>query len=137
MELKHLVRKYFLKIDMHQDLHGYVAPSGLLIDFLILKAYIQGYMNLVHSHNGCLVHSRLEAAQTKMAESESGSWQSDRGRKNGKNKQKNNIAKIFKRLRILTSTAIEQTVLSMSRPLRKHYVLMTQPLIFLRGDCET
>ena len=41
MELKHLVRKYFLKIDMHQDLHGYVAPSGLLIDFLILKLYIQ------------------------------------------------------------------------------------------------
>ena len=73
MELKLLVRKYSLKIDMHQDLHGYVEPSGLLIDFLILKAYIQGYMNLVHSHNGCLVHSRLEAAQTKMEESESGS----------------------------------------------------------------
>ena len=102
MELKLLVRKYSLKIDMHQDLHGYVEPSGLLIDFLILKAYIQGYMNLVHSHNGCLAHSRLEAAQTKMAESESGSWQFDRGRKKGKQQQQqqkkhNNIAffKIF------------------------------------------
>ena len=73
MELKHLVRKYFLKIDMHQDLHGYVAPSGLLIDFLLLKLYIQDYTNLVHSHNGCLLHSRLQVAQTKMAESESGS----------------------------------------------------------------
>lgn len=71
MELKLLVRKYFLKIDMHQDLHGYGESSGLLIDFLILKPYVQGYTNLVHSHNGCLVHSRLQVAQTKPAESES------------------------------------------------------------------
>lgn len=68
-----MVRKYFLKMDVHHDLHGYVEPSGLLIDFLILKFCIQGYMNLVHSHNGCLLHSRLQVAQTKMAESESGS----------------------------------------------------------------
>ena len=67
------MRKYFLKIDVHHDLRGYVEPSGLLTDFLILKLYIQGYMNLLHSHNGCLLHSRLQVAQTKMAESESGS----------------------------------------------------------------
>lgn len=63
--VKALGEKIFLKIDMHQDLHGYVEPSGLLIDFLILKAYIQGCMNLVHSHNGCLVHSRLEQHRQK------------------------------------------------------------------------
>ena len=40
MELKLSVRKHFSKTDMHQDLHGYVEPSGLLIDFLILKLYI-------------------------------------------------------------------------------------------------
>ena len=70
-----------------------------------------------------------------MAESESGSWRSDRGRKKGKIKKKTNIANIFKRLRILKSSAIEQTVLS--RPLRELCVLMTQALAFLGGDCET
>ena len=70
---------------MHQDLRGYVEPSGLVIYILILTPHIQGYTNLVYSHNGCLLHRRLQVAQTKMAESESGSWQ---GEEKSKKKKK-------------------------------------------------
>ena len=48
-------------------------------------------------------------------------WQLTGG---GKKQKKKSITNIFKRLRILTSSAIERTVLSMSRPLRERYVLM-------------
>lgn len=56
---------FFNKIASHQDLPGFGGTSGSLTDFLTLNPCVQGYVHLVYSHRGFLVHSRLEATGAK------------------------------------------------------------------------